>query len=348
MPFLYPSDNTQTHDFLQDKSPLLVETAAILLGADSTEDRDNEQEDEVFGPPLPGDDNTDGTLDSIPFFSFGEFLRGGTGDDTLTGTGGADTIYGGGGVIVKEDGDDVLTGGQGRDLILGNAGNDFILADGESFEPDATAGDDNVFGGLGEDTIYGGDGDDILAGGGGIGHPQDPSDKIYGGLGADILIGNGLNDTLIAGNAATDDSDTETNMLFGGIGQDQLYGSAGDDVLAGQFGFDVLMGNGGADAFLFGFNEAAEDVVVDFTSGEDTVYIESHAAVQSFDDLIITEIEGSTHISYVNTDGDRTFGLVKLQGVTGLTSDDIVVGSLLGFYDDLTAAYNAGFIGFEA
>jgi Ca2+-binding RTX toxin-like protein len=73
-------------------------------------------------------------------------IRGGTGNDVLTGDGNDNTIWGG-------DGSDVIHGGGGNDALYGEGGDDHIY--GED-------GNDFLCGGAGSDTLVGGDGNDFL------------------------------------------------------------------------------------------------------------------------------------------------------------------------------------------
>jgi Ca2+-binding RTX toxin-like protein len=96
----------------------------------------------------------------------GDYLGGGSGNDTLIGGAAADQLYG-------EDGNDTLTGGDGDDSLDGGLGNDLLRGG---------AGNDTLFfinGGL--DTLEGGDGDDNF---------------FYSGVGGKALaIGGGGRDT---------------------------------------------------------------------------------------------------------------------------------------------------------
>lgn len=70
------------------------------------------------------------------------------------------------------------------------------------------------------------------------------------------------------------DASAETSaayMLDGGTGNDWLVGGEGDDLIQGGAGADTLGGNGGADTFQFldGPVVGNEDVLLDFTGGED-------------------------------------------------------------------------------
>lgn len=86
----------------------------------------------------------------------GDKIRGGRGNDVLTGTAGSDEIDGGG----------------GNDTIYGLAGND---------ELNGNAGDDTIYGGAGRDEIKGDTGNDTVDGGSG-------SDEVDAGSGNDVAI----------------------------------------------------------------------------------------------------------------------------------------------------------------
>jgi Ca2+-binding RTX toxin-like protein len=73
-------------------------------------------------------------------------IRGGSGNDGLTGDGNDNTIWGG-------DGNDTIHGGGGNDALYGEAGDDQLYGE---------AGNDYLCGGAGSDTLYGGDGNDFL------------------------------------------------------------------------------------------------------------------------------------------------------------------------------------------
>jgi Ca2+-binding RTX toxin-like protein len=81
-----------------------------------------------------------------------ENVRGGDGDDHLTGNGASNKIWGG-------PGNDVIIGGEGDDFLYGGDGDDHL---------DGQAGDDFMYGDAGNDVLTGGDGDDLLDGGDGV------------------------------------------------------------------------------------------------------------------------------------------------------------------------------------
>ncbi|MFN7511487.1 beta strand repeat-containing protein, partial [Microcystis sp.] len=185
-------------------------------------------------------------------------LKGGSGNDTISGNAGYDDIYG-------EDGNDVLNGGADNDQLYGGSGNDLLNGD---------AGDDyftNEDGEDGNDTINGGSGNDRYdanyssassgltmtyntATGSGtitVGTETDTFTSIesFGGF-----KGTEYNDVIFGG--------TESEQLFngfgygqlkGGGGNDTISGNAGDDQIYGEDGSDVLNGGDGKDS-LFGGN----------------------------------------------------------------------------------------------
>ena len=89
-----------------------------------------------------------------------ENLRGGAGNDRLSGNGQANTIEGGAGNdhILGRGGNDILRGGNGQDVLDGGKGNDRL---------EGGAGADRLLGGAGNDRLDGGTGNDILTGGAG-------------------------------------------------------------------------------------------------------------------------------------------------------------------------------------
>ena len=85
-----------------------------------------------------------------------QYLRGGSGDDTLTGDGLANIIWGGAG-------NDIIAGGGGNDAIYGEAGNDTIHGDSATTLPTGqVAGDDFISGGPGTNTLFGDAGNDLI------------------------------------------------------------------------------------------------------------------------------------------------------------------------------------------
>ncbi|MCE5973306.1 calcium-binding protein [Sinirhodobacter sp. WL0062] len=135
------------------------------------------------------------------------------------------------------EGNDILWGDAGDDVIDGQSGNDQI----NGYEGDdliiGGEGDDRLTGGMGADQLEGGAGKDVLAG-------EDGDDRLDGGAGDDVLMG-GFGDDRLAGAEGAD-------RLIGGPGQDLLLGGAGDDALEGCDGDDVLIGGAGLDEMFGG------------------------------------------------------------------------------------------------
>lgn len=223
-------------------------------------------------------------------------IRGGAGDDLLSGWGGADVLIGGAGndtysvdtsddIIVEAAGEGIDTvvvtqgsytlpdhvenaqaqfSGSGQ-AITGNAGNNKLTG---SLGADVLVlgeGDDVAEGLLGNDYIYGGSGNDWGSGGPGV-------DVMLGGAGSDILYGD-ANDDYLYGEA---DRDT----LIGGDGTDVLFGGDGIDVLVGEEGADWLLGGADGDHLYGGsgnnlyFSGDGHDIVVG-GSGHETAYGEA-------------------------------------------------------------------------
>lgn len=134
----------------------------------------------------------------VPDLTIGCTIRGGPGDDTISGGPRGDRIHGG-------EGNDTIDGGDGNDEIVGGIGDDYLRGG---------RGADRVVGGVGIDTIDGGLGNDVLLGG-------DGDDTLDGEAGIDILHGENGDDTLLGG--------TGRDRLFAGSGADRLFGIGGRD-----------------------------------------------------------------------------------------------------------------------
>jgi Ca2+-binding RTX toxin-like protein len=176
-------------------------------------------------------------------------LRGGDGNDRLTGEGRNDHLYGGPGndrmyggagndwfhADSTADGADYMHGGGGVDnayyhprtvainLTLGNG----LADDGEPGEgDDIDLNVEDATGGAGDDVLVGSKLDNDISGGPG-------NDEIYGGSGDDLLDGHLGND-----------------LVFGEDGDDSVHGWKGDDILTGGPGADEYAGNAGNDTIL--------------------------------------------------------------------------------------------------
>lgn len=204
-------------------------------------------------------------------------LRGGAGNDTVTGAGRYDHVYGEAGDDLLQAGNDdtLLYGGEGSDTLLGNLGRDAIYGGPGDDVLTGGPGDDLLDGGVGDDTLQGSDGDDTLI-------ASEGSDGLAGGDGTDLLAWYGTSRSgtadLTAGTFAYADAAGASDVsgvedLLGGDGDDVLTGNdernfilggAGDDSLHGAGGKDTLIGGEGADTLSGGDDH---DLLIDLEPG---------------------------------------------------------------------------------
>ena len=269
-------------------------------------------------------------------------LKGGSGNDTISGNAGDDRIYG-------EDGNDVLNGGSGNDELYGGSGNDSL---------DGGTGDDYFTGDDGNDTINGGSGIDRYeadysyassgltmtydtAGSGTItvGTETDTftsienfngfkgteyNDVIFGGTAVEELKGGGGNDT-ISGNAGNDNiyGEDGNDVLNGGVGNDGLYGGNGNDLLNGDSGHDYFTGDEGNNDTING--GAGSDIYeADYSYG-------SSGLTMTYDTA------GSGTIT-VGTETDTFTSIESFDGFKGTDYNDVIFGGTAGgsgYYEDL-------------
>ena len=153
-------------------------------------------------------------------------LRGGGGDDVVTGSDRADAIEGGPGA-------DTLRGGGGRD----------------TFDPGADDAADLVDGGTGVDSLryastwpaYESMTIDLQARRTSHADALRSIENAHSGLGEDVVNGDGRANRL--------EGDANDDVIRGRGGNDVLDGGHGDDDLFGGSGGDVLLGGGGSDDF---------------------------------------------------------------------------------------------------
>lgn len=158
------------------------------------------------------------------------------------------------------------------------------------------------------------------------------SASLYGTNGNDKAVYSGSGSVLIAGNRSGAGSGDDllwarsngNNALYGFDGADTLISGAGADFLSGGAGDDVLTGGAGNDFFAFSAN-GGSDVVRDFSSADDTLYVYGWSgSARSLTQAI--EAEG-LRIDYdLNNDG-VTDGTIKLVGqTTELGAADLFFG----------------------
>ncbi len=206
-------------------------------------------------------------------------FQGTSGDDRYDGLGDKDEIHG-------NAGDDYLRGGAGNDALHGGTGNDTLVGGG---------GADRVYGDAGDDKLYGGEGNDLLA-------DTSGENTLYGGSGGDWLYGGSDEDTLYGGEGS--------DLLNGQAGDDTLYGGADWDKLYGRAGNDTLTGGAGTDQFIFE-DDNGNDIITDFTDGEDAIDLTAIKGITGIGDLTIT------------ADGDDTVIDLTAHGGGSITLENV-------------------------
>lgn len=215
---------------------------------------------------------------------------------------------------------DIYFGCSDDDYINGHRGTDILFGNG---------GDDTILGGKGGDIMFGGNGDDLMAG-------QKGSDIMFGDSGDDLMYG-GNGDDIMFGDSGDD-------TLLGGTGADLIYGDQGDDIVFGDMGRDTLLGKAGNDTFHYTSAAEGNDIIGDFSSGEDSFEFEfgtarlhvtigeySGDADMSGDGFVWEQTDDHTGNLYYDADldavgGETLIAEVHLDGdTTEVTVDDITV-----------------------
>ncbi len=250
--------------------------------------------------------------------SLHDYLEGGTGNDSLSGFNGDDTLVGG-------IGSDTLTGGAGRDVFVYNSGDgndvitdygtgkDTLQINNAEIKMASVSGEDVILGvGTNYITLKGANGKELT-----IVNEQDDivtvnySDELvindddeglvevedfFKGVDASartkpvLIRGNSQNNNFKGGaKADTLYGGAGKDYLFGDKGKDVLYGQGGADSLDGGAGDDVLTGGKGKDVFMVGSGQG-NDVITDYVSGEDKIYLKSGLVSKAIKEV---EIVGS-------------------------------------------------------
>ncbi len=157
------------------------------------------------------------------------------------------------------------------------------------------------------------------------GNPLDKSTEtgaqiLHGLAGADVITGGSAND-IIHGGAGNDTID-------GGSGADEIHGAAGDDTLSGGLG---------ADTFVFGYPNAGNDTITDFTTSRDKIdislllegYVAGSSTLSNF--VTATTARGTTTLTIdPNGDGTTTDQVtIILSGVSTTVEALVASGNLL-------------------
>ncbi|PLX38238.1 MAG: hypothetical protein C0606_08460 [Hyphomicrobiales bacterium] len=264
-----------------------------------------------------------------------ENVKGGAGDDEITGTSAANHLLG-------NDGDDSLNGGGGNDSIRGGTGNDLVVGGGGNDSIYGDADNDTLIGGAGDDFIYGGNGTDWayytdasggvlvdLEEGTAAGQGSDSLfgiENVKGGAGDDEIIGSSDANRLVGDNgddklSGGDGNDTLSggagnDTLYGNVHHDTLYGGGGGDLLNGGVGNDSVNGDGGDDTLIGGTG----DDTLDGGDGVDWAY---YSAASS--GVTVNLVEGTAA-------GIGSDSLVSIENIKGGASDDEITGSAAANY----------------
>lgn len=267
-------------------------------------------------------------------------MSGTAGNDTITGTGGDDTIdgYGGNDHIDAGAGNDLVYGGTGDDTLIGNLGNDLLVGDAGNDLLTGDAGDDTLVGGAGADVFHGGTGLDYIdysASGaavdvnlttGAFSGGDATGDSLISGV--DAIIGSSHDDTLTGFDAqSTDPSNTYTNVLSGGAGNDLIYGLGGNDSLYGGADNDTIFGGTGEDHIDGGSGNdtLTGDAGADTIQGgddRDMIFgglgdvVDGGEGGNDFDTLDLSGSGYHVHVTY--TSGDPESGTATFSDLSGV------------------------------
>ncbi|MCJ8052130.1 hypothetical protein GB928_001860 [Shinella curvata] len=221
-------------------------------------------------------------------------VRGGSGNDTLTGGVSHDVLYG-------EDGNDTLDGGSGNDLLDGGVGTD------------------NMTGGAGNDRYYVNSAADLIveAAGGGTG------DRLFASASYTLRSGvevERMETASVSGTTAINLTGNDfAQTIFGNAGANILKGGGGNDALRGYGGKDTLAGGAGNDTFVFNTTLNATtnvDTISDFNAAADTIQIDNAVflglaagalATTAFKDLAVGAKDANDRVLYNSNTGDLFF-----------------------------------------
>ena len=233
---------------------------------------------------------------------------------SISGGGNANVhIYGNGSVAAGSGNDTIQIDGKGN--ITVGAGQDVLTLNGSGYILE--------HGATGNDTINLGSGrDSITEAGTATVHGSFGAATIEGGKFQFLGSGSSSNPytELAVNGKATLVGGSQSTQFIGGSGSVVMQGGTGNDTFMGGSGQATMTGGSGHNLFVIGCHGGigGTDVITNFVSGNDQIYLESH----SYDWLMshgdITVSHGNT---YIALDGGQT--TVELKGFTGLTSSDV-------------------------
>ncbi|AML53805.1 hypothetical protein RC74_21365 (plasmid) [Falsihalocynthiibacter arcticus] len=210
-----------------------------------------------------------------------------------------------------------------------------------------TLDSDAISGSSAAEVIVGGDGDDTVNAGSG-------ADLVYLGEGNDVLLSSRGN-KVVSGGAGNDViSVMDSSTVDGGDGNDTLFGHLG------KGGDHIFIGGSGADTFEFAYagSKEADQIIVDFESGIDTLKIAGHSITgyrptEIPSEFNVAEVDGNVVISYGENDVhsvtlenltiDELLEVTEIpdSAVTGTSSDDAMgVGHIDSAGNEITNGAN--------
>ncbi|MFT3957300.1 MAG: calcium-binding protein [Piscinibacter sp.] len=298
---------------------------------------------------------TDGGYGHVTFS--GTFsLRGGAGNDLITGTTGYQNLQG-------YYGNDTLSGGTGADLLFGFNGGDSTAQVNTVNRSSGFTDNDSLLGGAGNDLLRGEFGNDVLDGGTG-------ADTMEGGTGSDVYrvdVSTDVTSESVAG--AAGGTDTVISLVSRGLGNsierltlsgsaaingsgnslaNVIVGNGAANIINGLAGNDTLTGGLGADDFRFSTALSASgnvDRITDFSVVSDRISLDDAifgaagplgvlnaaafhsgaAAADASDRIVYNSAKGQL---YYDADGNGTGAAILFATVgTGLalTAADFVI-----------------------
>jgi Ca2+-binding RTX toxin-like protein len=219
--------------------------------------------------------------------------------------------------IAGTSGDDSLTGTSGTNIISGGDGND------------------TIDGGVGTNTIDGGSGFNFVS------YANNP-EPVYVGTRGTYNNTSAYNYASMGGGARSDTlysiqgfiGSNYNDTIIGSLNANSLSGGGGADILDGGGGNDTLAGGAGNDIFIL--NNAGQEIISDFTRGQDKIDL-SKAGFLNLDDLkrFLTQNGADTVLNVIMNDQPASVTFKNVSLAT-LTDSDFLFASPSGSNSTIT------------